>query len=63
MSPDSAIVSEIKLIKMPKDHLLLLVGYFDDYCQILELFPLLGERNSGMMFLEDISAQKINKVQ
>lgn len=33
-----------------EDHLILLVGCFDDYCQTLELFPLLGERNSGTMF-------------
>ena len=28
-----------------------LVGYFDDYCQILELFPPLEEKNSSMTFL------------
>ena len=40
MFPESALVpSEMEQIKLSKRHLIHLVGYFDDYYHILELFP------------------------
>lgn len=45
VSPDSVIVlSEIEHRKDAEGHLFPLVGYFDYYCQILELFPPFGRK-------------------
>ena len=44
--------------KTVKGHLIHLVGYFDCYCEILELFPLSGERNSSMIFSEPSQLNK-----
>lgn len=49
MFPESALLSsETEEIEDVKVYLIHLVGYFDEYCQILELFPILWG-NSGMM--------------
>ena len=37
--------------KMSKCHLIHLAGYFDDYCQFLGYFPLLGEKYFSTILL------------
>lgn len=47
MFPESALgSSETEEIKDVKDYLIHLVGYFDDNCQILDLFPHFGRKKS-----------------
>lgn len=55
VSPDSAIVVS-EQIKDVISHLIHLVGYFDYYCQIQELFPIFGkEKFQNDIFLRSLS--------